>query len=248
MKLLICLFMVLTVSFAYASGEIADFDYHLTDLSSKGLRKEDLFAKMERSMLDLERSICANRAHLWAYDFFREHNINTGKIFIFFGSSIWTDKDKHGYMYHVAPYILENGKEFVMEAGYPSEVKRPLTVNEWIENETYDRVSARDCLEINSNDTDLTEYFYERINLPEKRSGGKTGARCYIRKVPGHYWFPTSIALHDLRKDEEGNSIDFDPKTFDKNDVLEACIEAASTKLGRLFGGGKAKCKAHLKL
>ncbi len=248
MNLIFSVVMFFTLSFAEAAGEITDFDYHLTDLSSRGLRKEDLFAKMERSMLDLERSICANRAHLWAYDFFREYNINSGKIFIFFGSSIWTDKDKHGYMYHVAPYVLENGKEFVMEAGYPLEVKKPLTVNEWIENETYGRVSASDCLEINSSDTDLTEYFYERINLPEKRSGGRQAARCYIRKVPAYYWFPASIALHDLRKDEEGNTIDFDPKTFDKQDVLEACIEAASTKFGRLFGGGRAKCKTHLKL
>lgn len=233
---------------AFASGYIKDFDYQLTDIASKGLRKEVLFDRMERGMLDLEKSICANRAHLWGFDLFRNYHINTGKIFIFFGSSIWKKEDKHGYMYHVAPYIVENGNEYVMEASYPSEVSRPLTVEEWIENETYNRVKGSECVEITSADTDLTEYFYERHTLPERREMGKTGARCYIRKVPGYYWFPASIAYHDLKKNEKGEKVEFNPSRFEIEDVLEACIEAASTKIGRFFGGGRAKCKSHLKL
>ena len=151
-------------------------------------------------------------------------------------------------MYHVAPYIIENGTEYVMETSYPLELKAPVTVEEWMENETYNRIKATDCLEITAADTDLTEYFYARQNLPEKRGAGKQGARCYFRKVPGHYWFPTSIAIHDLKRDEDGKKVEFDPKAFDLDDVLEACIETASGKIGRFFGGGKAKCKTHLNL
>lgn len=240
---------ILFMSFApaFGAGYIQDFNYQLTDIASVGLRKETLFEKMERKMLDLEGSICANRAHLWAYDIHKLGNINTGKIFIFFGKSIWTKNDKHGYMYHVAPYIIENGNEYVMEASY-GDISKPLSVEEWIENETYNRVKGSDCVEITAADTDLTEYFYERHTLPEKRADGKASARCYIRKVPGHYWFPASIATHDLKKNGEGKPVEFNPTSFDKDEVLEACVEAASSKIGRFFGGGRATCKKHLKM
>lgn len=239
----------LVSSAALANGNVGylkDFNYELTDFAKQGLNKELIFDRLERKMIDLEKSICANRAHMWAYDIFRATGANTGKIFIFFGSSIWRN-DKKGWMYHVAPYIVDNNTEYVMEASYP-DVTKPLTVEEWIENETYGRVKGHECLEITAADTDLTEYFYERKTLPEKRAGSLQGAKCYIRKVPGYYWFPASIATHELGKDAEGNKVEFNPKEFDKEEVLEACIEAASTKLGRFFGGGKSKCKKHLRM
>lgn len=128
MKMFISCVVLCSLTPAFGAGYLKDFDYQLTDIASKGLTKEKLFAKTQTSFMDLEHSICANRAHVWGYDLFRFNNkINTGKIFIFFGSSIWTD-DKHGYMYHVAPYIIENGNEFVMESSYPSELKAPVTV------------------------------------------------------------------------------------------------------------------------
>jgi hypothetical protein len=227
------------------SGFITDFNYQVTDIARQGLKKEQLFARMERKIIDLEKSICANRAHLWAYDLHRFWGLNTGKIFIFFSSSVWQN-DKKGWMYHVAPYIVENGVEYVMEASY-NDVKQPLTVFDWVENESDGKLAGDECLEITAADVDLTKYFYERFNLPEQRNNGKPGARCYIRKVPGHYWFPTSIALHDLKKDAKGRAVDFNPQGFDRDDVLEACTEAASSKLSRFFGSGKEKCKKHLK-
>ncbi len=241
----VALFM--SASPGFATGYLRDFNYQLTDIASRGIRKETLFSSMVREFIDLDKSICSNRAHLWAYDMYRFNgHFNTGKIFIFFGSSVWKKEDKKTYMYHVAPYIVENGTEYVMEASYP-EVTKPMTVEEWIENETYNRVKGSECLEITAEDTDLTEYFYERKILPERRQNGKQGARCYIRKVPGYYWFPASIAYHDLKKDDEGKPVTHNPTNFDKEEVMEACIEAASTKVGRIFGGGKAKCKSHLK-
>jgi hypothetical protein len=245
MKSLLLIGLSSTITWA-TPGLITDFNYQVTDIADKNLQKEILFNRLERKMLDLEKSICSNRAQLWAYDLYRFYGINTGKIFIFFTSNIWRN-DKKGWMYHVAPYIVENGTEYVMEATY-SDVTKPLTVEEWAENEMYNRVKGSECLEITAADTDLTEYFYERHTLPETRASGKPGAKCYIRKVPGYYWFPASIALHDLKRDEKGKKVEYDPKRFEVDDVLDACTEAASTKLGRLLGGGRAKCKKHLGL
>ncbi|HXH32567.1 MAG TPA: protein-glutamine glutaminase family protein [Bacteriovoracaceae bacterium] len=218
------------------SGYIKDYKFQVTDVASKNVSKELIFSRMERSMLDLKNSICSNRAHLWAYDMFRNYNIIPGKIFIFFGRSVWKDESQ-GWMYHVAPYIVENGQEFVMEASYP-EVDRPLTVNEWIENETDGRVKSQECIDISAKDTDLTEFFYERYNLPEVREEGRRGARCYIRKVPGFYWYPAGIALHELKKNAKGDEVEYSPTAFEPEEVMEACVEAAS--------GKKSKCKQHL--
>src|SRR5690606_36907915 len=154
---------------------------------------------------------------------------------------------RKGWMYHVAPYILENNQEYVMEASYPGEVLKPLTIEEWIESETDGKVKGKDCLEITAKDTDLTEYFYARYNLPERRENGRPSARCYYRKVPGYYWFPTSIAMHDLKKDDEGETIDFAPKQFFKEDVLHACVEITTRRFGRALGAGRRQCKEYLR-
>lgn len=237
MKLLIGTTVLLLSFTVFGNGFIKDFDYRLTDLASKELKKEDLFQNMQRKMLDLEHSICANRAHLWAWDFQRFYGIKTGKIFIFFGKSIWAGQPK-GYMYHVAPYIVENGQEFVMEASY-NDLTRPLTIKEWIENETEGRAKAEECVEIDAKDTDLTEYFYYRYTLPERRENNLPDGRCYIRKVPGHYWYPMSIAFHDLKKDADGNEIEYAPTEFEIYDVLSACAEAA---------GSERRCRKYLGL
>jgi hypothetical protein len=243
MNILIAI-LLSAASLAANPGFIPDFNYQVTDIANHGLTKEHLFQRMERKIIDLEKSICANRAHLWAYDLHRFWGLNTGKIFIFFGSSIWK-YDTQGWMYHVAPYIVENGVEYVMEASY-DEINTPLTVYDWIENETNGRVYGDECLEISAADEDLTVYFFQRFNLPEQRAKGKPSAKCYIRKVPGHFWFPTSIALHDLKRDARGRRVDFNPSGFDIKDVMDACTEAASSRLGRFLGAGREKCRQHL--
>lgn len=245
MKLLLMALFFSSSAWANNAGFLKDFNYQLTDFAKAGISKEVVFDRMERKMISLENSICSNRAHLWAYDIFRSTGANTGKIFVFFGRSIWEGDKKNGWMYHVAPYIIENGTEFVMEAGY-SDVVKPLSIDDWVANETYGRVRGSECLEITAADTDLTEYFYERRNLPERRGNNLPSARCYLRKVPAYYWFPMSIATRDLGRDVNGKKVDFNPTAFDKEEVLSACTEAASGKIGRIFGGGKSKCKKYL--
>jgi hypothetical protein len=244
MKALLAL-VLFTCSVSASVGYIQDFNYQLTDIANHKVSKEGLFANMLRRGVDLENSICSNKAHVWAYEFKRRHKIRAGKIFVFFGGSVWANERK-GWMYHVAPYIVENSQEWVMEASYP-EVTKPLSVEDWLENETDARVKAHQCIEIFADDTDLTAYFYQRYNLPERREN-KPGAICYYRKVPGHYWFPTSIAYHDLKKDAAGRSIDYAPKGFDKDDVLHACVEIMTSKFSRFLGGGRKECKKLLNL
>jgi hypothetical protein len=245
-KLALTLAIMSWLSLANSTGYIDDFNYQLTDINDKNLKKEVLFKQLLRDNVDLKDAICANKAHVWGFQIERKYDIRTGKIFVFFGRSAWK-KEKKGWMYHVAPYVVENNKEWVLEASYPNEITRPLKVTEWLENETDGRIKASQCIEISAADSDLTEYFYERYNLPEKRKL-RRGAVCYFRKVPGYYWFPASIAYHDLKKDEKGQTVSYNPNKFDKDDVLKACIEILDSKIGRLFGGNKKECKKLLGL
>lgn len=240
-KTAISLSFVSFSAFANPVGYLKDYKYQVTDISTMKLNRKEMFNGMVKDWLDLEDSICANRAHLWGYDLTRFYGINTGKIFIFFGASIWRN-DKKGWMYHVAPYIVDDGKEYVMEASYPENTE-PVTVEDWIEGETYNRVKGSDCVEITAQDTDLTAYFYERFNLPEYRERTGKTAPCYIRKVPGHFWYPAGIAYHDLKKDEKGREIEYNPTSFEVDDVMDACKEAASSKL---FNSKKGNCKKHI--
>jgi hypothetical protein len=240
---LFSLVLLFIVALARATT-VPEYNFELTDVSSKGLSRQVMFNKMKRDTINLEDSICANRAHLWAYDFKRFFNVDSGKIFIFFTKELWSKKET-GYMYHVAPYMADQGLEYVMEASY--DLKRPLTVAEWVENETDGKVSEKDCLYLTKDDTDLTEYFYERYNLPLKRENGKKGAKCYLKKVPGYYWFPASIAYHELKMDGDGVSTSFNPKDYEIEDVMHACKDSMSGKFGSLFSGASAKCREYLK-
>ena len=51
---------------------LSDFNnWKLTDIATKGYKKEALFSKMNRDLIKVGVSICSNRALVWAYDFKR---------------------------------------------------------------------------------------------------------------------------------------------------------------------------------
>lgn len=62
MKSLTALSLISISAFANIPGYIPDFNYQVSDLATIGLSRQTLFEKMERKMLDLENSICANLA------------------------------------------------------------------------------------------------------------------------------------------------------------------------------------------
>ena len=102
---LLCLFVGVPKAFSADVG-IDGYNYSVTDVKSKGLTAQRLFDSMSTSWMDLEHSVCANRAHVWSYDLHRKYGINTGTIFIFFGAKVW-DGQKHSYWYHAGTYVVE---------------------------------------------------------------------------------------------------------------------------------------------
>src|ERR1700747_1529172 len=75
---------------------IKGYNFKVTDITKKGLTAQQLFDTTSFSWMNLEHSVCANRAHVWSYDLHRKYGLNTGTIFIFFGAKVW-EGQKHNY-------------------------------------------------------------------------------------------------------------------------------------------------------
>jgi hypothetical protein len=239
----IALAFALITSSVYAQ-EISLPDYNnwkLTDIATKGYKKEALFSKMNRSLIKVGASICSNRALVWAYDFKRNQNIDAGKLFLFYtkktgeiGSKTW--------WYHVTPVINENGAIFAMDAGFPSSIKTPLTPTDWLHKFT----GSTACKEIKANETDLIERMFAGYVFPQSTTHGTYD--CYYAITPGGFWTPATVAMGLLGKDETGKPVSHVRDDIDSEEVYAACVEAVTSSVGRVFGGGKKKCKDYLGL
>ena len=209
--------------------EIPGYNYSVTDIKAKGLTAQDLFNSLSRNWMDLEHSVCANRAHVWSYDLHRKYGINTGTIFVFFGKKVWKGQ-RHKYWYHAGTYVVEDGQEWVLEGSYPDRFTTPLTVVEWMNQEmegANGKVDASRCVEIKKDeDRDLTERFYVHAFLPSERPKGKEAYHCYFRKVPGYLPYPETVAELELGVDEDGNKVDNQLAGYDRMTLWNACVDA----------------------
>lgn len=225
---------------------IEGYNYSVTDIKSKGLNAQRLFNSLRASGMDLEHSICSNRSYVWSYDLHRKFGINTGTIFIFFGARVWAG-EKHEYWYHAGTYVVEDGKELVLEKSYPEEVSKPLTVVEWMDNEMEGRVNAAKCVELKRfGDEDITKLFYYHNFLPNRRKAGLPAYDCYYRKVPGYIPYPEMVAELDLGVDENGEKIDYNMKGYDRAILQSACVDSYSGR--NIFKKGQARsfCSSYI--
>ena len=240
MKFVSALILVLFSVTAFSQTSLPDFRFNLTDISLRGETKDTLFTKMNRKLVKTGSSICSNRALIWTYDMKRNHNIDAGKIFLFYtgkngeiGSKKW--------WYHVAPVVNENGQLWVIDGGFPGFVKRPMTKGEWLTK----FVNTPNCKMINSNERDLFELMFKGRMYPEYTP--QYGAvDCYTYIAPGPFWTPATVAMGVLQENSAGEPIRFTRDHYDMDELLQACKEAAAGRLGSVLGGQKKKCKEYL--
>jgi hypothetical protein len=208
----------------------------IPDIAERHFIKEDLFQKMNRRLVKVNDSICSNRAHVWAYDF-QKHGIASPKIFLFFTPKT-SRRDGISWWYHVSPIVNEKGSFFVMDAGFPRTIKRPLTVEEWLME--FNGKDSR-CKEIKDEDTDLVERMFSESSFPESTKHGKYD--CYYKITPAGYWTPAQVAKNVLGKDENGRPVRVVRDEFNRDEVFEACLEASTNPLGWAWGSTLRKCQ-----
>lgn len=237
MKLAIALLLVSVSAFS-ADLKLKDYQWTVTDIASKGLKKEVLFSRMDREFVKPSKSICSNRALMWANNFKNEYNLNTAKIFLFYTKKKGEVSLKT-WWYHVSPVVNENGNLWVMDAGFGSWINQPLTKEEWL----FKFANSNNCKEINANETELVEMIFNGQVFPHQTSYGYYD--CYYKFVPHTIWTPEVLATNLLGRDSDGRPARMERDEIDSNELYQACIEATTSSIGYAMGTNKKECKRY---
>lgn len=238
MKTLFFIFFISIPLFA-ADIKLSDYDWSLTDISSKDITKEALFRSMDRSFVKTKNSICSNRALMWSNDFKRKHLLDTGKIFLFYTKKK-SEYSLKTWWYHVSPVVNENENLWVLDAGFPGWIKAPLTPKDWL----YKFSNSTNCKEIKASEKDLVKLIFKSITFPQNTSYGSYD--CYYKIVPHTIWTPNILAMNLLGENEDGDPIRLEREEIDLGELYQACIEATSSKIGWALGSSKKLCQEYV--
>jgi hypothetical protein len=213
------------------------------DISLQGLKKNDLFRKMQERIIKFDASICANRAHMWSFDFKRFYQADSAKIFIFYTPKTSRASGER-WWYHVAPVINEGGAFYAMDRAF---MQGPATVERWLE---FFAGRGRRCYEIKNEDRDLIERMFITMPFPAVTPHGEYD--CYYKIAPATIWFPIGIAMDLLQVNGKGEPILFTRnQEIPESEVLSACLEAASRDRDSVVGwserSARKRCEKYLK-
>jgi hypothetical protein len=229
----------LLISHAFSNEiKLPDYDWKLSDIRSKGLDRNILFSEMDRTFIKTKSSICSNRALMWANDFKQIHNINTGKIFLFYTKKSKSPLRKT-WWYHVAPVVNDDGTIWVLDAGFPYMVDGPQSIQEWFES----FANSSECKEIKATEKDLIEFIYKQKVFPTQTSYGKFN--CYFKIVPHPFWTPEIVAENLLGKNSQGRPVITIRNEIIENELYQACLEATTDKFGFALGRNKKECREY---
>lgn len=240
MKALLFSLLLLPVVASATPYVLEDYRMSLPDLAESTVTKESLYSSMDRDFVKVGSSICSNRALMWTYDMKKKHDVDAGKIFLFYTNK--TGKvGRKTWWYHVSPVVNESGKLWVLDAGFPGHIDGPLSVDNWIEK----FIGVRNCKEIRAGEDELIDYMFRGHVFPETTRYGRHD--CYYKITPAGYWTPASVAMNLLGKDGEGRPVHFVRDEINPDEVYSACLEATTSTLGGLFRLNKKKCQKFLR-
>jgi len=220
-------------SFAHAqvpaSGFLADYQYQVANLPSV----EAAQALMNTETRDTaSNSVCANRADVWTYMMHKGQNVQVGKVFIHFTKLGQANENKQ-WAYHVAPYVVVDGQEMVLDNGFDQFHHAPALLSDW----TNYFGKSSNCVVLDP--THNPEHLkLEKNDLPNDSVDPLTYTRgsarqyptiegiCYIRKVPMYYVYPIDVYGADLTLSGQTQFSKYLIHDFDQDDVLAACRQA----------------------
>lgn len=235
MKTLSLFLLSLSFSATAQTLMLKDYKYPVPDIAQKKMSKEILFKEMNRRLVRIKDSICSNRAHVWSFEM-KKKEVEAPKMFMFFTPST-SHFDGVSWWYHVTPTVNENGKLWVMDAGYPRKFSGPVSQEEWMKS--FNKGSV--CKEITANDHELILRIFSGSAFPETTQYGTH--KCYYTMTPPGYWTPVQVAMHLSGIDQSGRPVNFNRDEFDKEDLMEACIEASTSPIGWTWGSTLGKCR-----
>lgn len=216
-------------STTHPPGYLSDYRYQVVNLSSMDEAQELMNLETKDTR---QKSVCANRAELWTYNMNHTDAVQVGKVFIHFTEYGEADQNKE-WSYHVAPYVMVNGEEMVLDAGFGQFHGNPVAIKDW---EKYFGKSEN-CVVLDPTHNP-THLALEQNDMPSDGvtplTYTKGGARqypatlgiCYVRKVPMYYAYPKDVYAADLALAGNSNYSEFIKTGFDQDEVLFACKQA----------------------
>lgn len=198
---------------------LSDFDYRLTDVGGDEA-VDELYNVLTDDLDRNPNNVCHYRAHMWAYQMQQLKNINSGKILLIYGKDRDGDRGAYGatghtWWFHIAPYVISEGKEIVMEKMF--DLNSPTPMRDWISHMT----GGRECkiLDGTGSETAVYEYMLKSLSVPVSEGGYP----CYIRKIPMGFLGPQNVYNHDILKTNYSNDLT-------RGYVMSACLNSFAGK------------------
>lgn len=239
MKFVFAFALLLTVRVSAQDILLKDHNFVITDITRLGITKESIFKSLNTNFIKTKSSICSNRALVWGYDIKREQRINSAKIFLFYTKKSG-EVGRKTWWYHVAPIVNEGTNLWVIDRGFPGFIQSPLKPNDWL----YKFSGSRNCKEILVGEEDLISRMFVPQTFPEVTQYGRFD--CYYKIMPEGYWTPSAVANNMLQRNREGRQVNYHQDEINVDELLVACMEASTTKIGRAFSDPEKMCKEYL--
>jgi len=210
---------------AFAQTKLADFgNYELTDLGSEDA-VESLYQSLRSDLTyDPHRSNCYLRANVWAYQMWKADHVQSGKVFLIYtwsptSPSIATyGLNGENWWFHVAPYVVANGKEYVLEKF--DKVQKPMLLEDWERLHTM----GATCKTLSmSEDRDVISLIQNKESITLR------DVPCYVRKTPMNYNGPQDFYQHDV------HGVDY---PYPEPELMGSCRATIDRK-----GNAKKKCR-----
>jgi hypothetical protein len=142
-------------------------------------------------------------------------------VFIHFTKEGQATENKQ-WAFHVAPYVLVNGEEYVLDGGFGVFNHKPVKLSDWMK---YFGKSDR-CVVLDPVH-DQDHLLLETNNLYPRQYPATEGT-CYVRKVPMYYLSPVVVDKADHALAGDAQCSDFVQDHFEPIDVLSSCKRAMS--------------------
>lgn len=211
------------------AGYQSDFHFQVSNVATLK-EAQDI---MDTEISDLRnKSICANRAEIWTFIMNKTKHVQVGKVIIHFTKLGEADENKQ-WAYHIAPYILVNGEEYVLDSAFDEFKNHPVKMADW---QNYfgkspacvvlDPVHNPAHLKLEANNTGGLDPMDFKSN--RARQYPSTEGICYIRKLPMFYFSIGQVYGADLALSGQGQYSSFIKTDFKQSEVMEACRQAVS--------------------
>jgi hypothetical protein len=137
-----------------------------------------------------KESQCYNRAHIWSYEWFLKHHINSNKTWLFF-TRRYIRKFKFNWWFHVSPSVaVQDGgvvREKIMDVKY---ARGPLSLKQWTDIFLQDDANCP-----------VVKTYSEYANFPESGS-------CFTMRSSMFYYQPFDIESKETWGTQKSNWYD----------------------------------------